>query len=175
MSIAALIEAADFLERREREAEHGYAIVSIIPADIHRADSKHKIKKHLKARKSFNSRSTHNELEKNRRAHLRTCLERLREDVPPGPDANRHTTLGLLTRARDYIRSLEEKDRMNDRYKDQLAREQRLLTERLHGLISFSWRTPKSRASNSCSSSSCSSVSSGYATSEWADSAIGAA
>jgi len=164
MSIAALLEAADFLERREREAEHGYAIASVSPAQNYRAETKLKVNKHLKSRKSFNHRSTHNELEKNRRAHLRTCLERLRDEVPPGPDASRHTTLGLLTRARDYIRHLEDKDRMNHRYKEQLAREQRLLSERLQMV---SWRT----TSDSCSSSSSwSSASSGYSTSESPDS-----
>jgi len=188
MSIATLLEAADFIERREREQEHGYAIVSlpvlVTNADVfgrshktpQQSSLKFKVKKHFKARKNGTDRSTHNELEKNRRAHLRSCLERLREEVPPGGDASRHTTLGLLTRARDYIRALEEKDRMNYRYREQLAREQRLLLERLgQAQTRCRWRPTKLRASNSCSSSSSvsscgSSASSGYATSEAPDS-----
>lgn len=39
-----------------------------------------------------------------RRAHLRLCLERLKSLVPLGPDANRHTTLSLLMKAKDHIK-----------------------------------------------------------------------
>lgn len=39
-----------------------------------------------------------------RRAHLRLCLERLKSLVPLGPDANRHTTLSLLMKARNHIK-----------------------------------------------------------------------
>lgn len=39
-----------------------------------------------------------------RRAHLRNCLERLKEIVPLGSDASRHTTLGLLTKAKRFIK-----------------------------------------------------------------------
>lgn len=38
------------------------------------------------------------------RAHLRQCLEQLKEMVPLGPEASRHTTLGLLTRAKRFIK-----------------------------------------------------------------------
>ena len=50
------------------------------------------------------SRSTHNELEKNRRAHLRNCLEKLKDIVPVGGDSSRHTTLGLLNKAKHFIK-----------------------------------------------------------------------
>ena len=53
---------------------------------------------------TFISRSTHNELEKNRRAHLRSCLENLKDLVPVGADSSRHTTLGLLNKAKHFIR-----------------------------------------------------------------------
>ena len=49
-------------------------------------------------------RSTHNELEKNRRAHLRSCLENLKDLVPVGADSSRHTTLGLLNKAKHFIK-----------------------------------------------------------------------
>lgn len=39
-----------------------------------------------------------------RRAHLRHCLERLKDLVPLGVDSSRHTTLGLLTKARSFIK-----------------------------------------------------------------------
>jgi len=39
-----------------------------------------------------------------RRAHLRNCLERLKESVPLGADTSKHTTLGLLTKAKAFIK-----------------------------------------------------------------------
>lgn len=39
-----------------------------------------------------------------RRAHLRHCLERLKDIVPVGSESSRHTTLGLLTKAKAFIR-----------------------------------------------------------------------
>lgn len=39
-----------------------------------------------------------------RRAHLRVCLEKLKDMVPLGPEASRHTTLGLLTKAKRFIK-----------------------------------------------------------------------
>lgn len=53
-------------------------------------------------------RSNHNELEKNRRAHLRHCFDELRRVVPLAHDSPRHTTLGLLRRARHVIKEMEE-------------------------------------------------------------------
>ncbi|CAK9252632.1 unnamed protein product, partial [Sphagnum jensenii] len=96
MSIAALIQAAEYLDRREREAEHGYASTLPLPHDLSR--------RRPKSKKSQGNRTTHNELEKNRRAHLRNCLEKLKEMVPLGPESSRHTTLGLLTKAKAFIK-----------------------------------------------------------------------
>ncbi|KOB65469.1 Max dimerization-like protein [Operophtera brumata] len=60
MSIAALLKAAEYIDRRDREAEHGYA--SSLPAyDEHRGGGRRP-----KTKKSQGSRTTHNELEKNR-------------------------------------------------------------------------------------------------------------
>ncbi|GLH00253.1 Uncharacterized protein GBIM_06688 [Gryllus bimaculatus] len=61
MSIAALLQAAEYLERREREAEHGYAVSLPLPDDLRSV-----ITKRPKTKKSQGSRTTHNELEKNR-------------------------------------------------------------------------------------------------------------
>uniref|UniRef100_A0ABD2WEZ3 Max dimerization protein 1-like n=1 Tax=Trichogramma kaykai TaxID=54128 RepID=A0ABD2WEZ3_9HYME len=60
MSIAALLQAAEYIERRDREAEHGYASTMPIPDDIR------SVTKRPKTKKSQGSRTTHNELEKNR-------------------------------------------------------------------------------------------------------------
>ncbi|KAK9522341.1 hypothetical protein VZT92_018814 [Zoarces viviparus] len=125
-----LIEAAEYLERREREAEHGYASM---PPFIS-SQERESLKRKSKSKKNTSSRSTHNEMEKNRRAHLRLCLERLKSLVPLGPDANRHTTLSLLMKARDHIKRLEESDRRAQHTVEQLQRERRHLRRRLEQL-----------------------------------------
>ncbi|XP_011700773.1 PREDICTED: max dimerization protein 1-like [Wasmannia auropunctata] len=128
MSIAALLQAAEYIERREREAEHGYASTMPIPDDMRT------ITKRPKTKKSQGSRTTHNELEKNRRAHLRTCLEKLKLLVPLGPETSRHTTLGLLTKAKRFIKNLEDRERKHAIHKEQLSREHRFLRRRLEQL-----------------------------------------
>lgn len=130
MSIAALLQAAEYIERREREAEHGYASTMPIPDDMRT------VTKRPKTKKSQGSRTTHNELEKNRRAHLRTCLEKLKLLVPLGPETSRHTTLGLLTKAKRFIKNLEERDRKHIIHKEHLSREHRYLRRRLEQLTS---------------------------------------
>ncbi|XP_070760552.1 max dimerization protein 1 [Enoplosus armatus] len=125
-----LIEAAEYLDRREREAEHGYASMPPFISSRERESLKRK----SKSKKNTSSRSTHNEMEKNRRAHLRLCLERLKSLVPLGPDANRHTTLSLLMKAKDHIKRLEESDRRAQHTVEQLQREQRHLRRRLEQL-----------------------------------------
>lgn len=82
-------------------------------------------------KKSQGNRSTHNELEKNRRAHLRTCLEKLKEVVPLESDSSRHTTLGLLTKAKGFIKTLEERDQKQQMQIAELLARQRYLRNRL--------------------------------------------
>ncbi|XP_062981973.1 max dimerization protein 4 isoform X2 [Elgaria multicarinata webbii] len=125
-SLFMLLEAAEYLERREREAEHGYA--SVLPFDSGCSRSK------AKARKPQNNRSSHNELEKHRRAKLRLYLEELKQLVPLGADSTRHTTLSLLKRAKMHIKKLEEQDRKALNIKEQLQREHRYLKRRLEQL-----------------------------------------
>ncbi|XP_042579309.1 max dimerization protein 1-like [Cyprinus carpio] len=125
-----LIEAAEYLERREREAEHGYA--SMLPFTS--SKERDVLKRKIKSKKNCSSRSTHNEMEKNRRAHLRLCLERLKSLVPLGPDSNRHTTLSLLMRAKEHIKRLEDSERKAQHTIDQLQRERRHLRRRLEQL-----------------------------------------
>ncbi|GCB61920.1 hypothetical protein scyTo_0011401 [Scyliorhinus torazame] len=78
--------------------------------------------------------STHNELEKNRRAHLRLCLERLKELIPLGSECTRHTTLGLLNKAKAHIKKLEDLDRKSLYQIEHLEREHRFLKRRLEQL-----------------------------------------
>ncbi|XP_075365943.1 max dimerization protein 3 isoform X1 [Mycteria americana] len=132
-SIQVLLQAAEFLERRERgaagpryppglaEAEHGYA--SLCPARSRRAVG--------------SVRSVHNALEKHRRAQLRCCLERLKQQVPVGVGPARPTTLSLLHRARLHIQRLEEQELRARRAKDRLRNRQRSLRQRLEWLLSL--------------------------------------
>merc|ERR1712213_27305 len=129
MNIDTLLQAAEYLERREREAEHGYAS-SLPSSDVNQIISTNS--QRLKStKKAQGSRSTHNELEKNRRAHLRSCLENLKDLVPVGADSSRHTTLGLLNKAKHFIKNLEEIDKKSLSAKELLHREQRYLRRRL--------------------------------------------
>jgi len=153
MSIAALLQAAEYLERREREAEHGYASTLPLPHPHHSDLSRRR----PKSKKSQGNRTTHNELEKNRRAHLRNCLEKLKEMVPLGAESSRHTTLGLLTKAKAFIKTLEDKERKHTMAKEQLLREHRYLRRRLGQLSDssdFSDSTEKRRSLSECTSTS---------------------
>uniref|UniRef100_A0AAQ4S2V9 MAX dimerization protein 4 n=1 Tax=Gasterosteus aculeatus aculeatus TaxID=481459 RepID=A0AAQ4S2V9_GASAC len=119
-SLLILLEAAEYLERRDREAEHGYA--SVLP---YRSDfSTKKTKASAISRKPLN----------NRRAKLRLYLEQLKKLVPLGPDSTRHTTLSLLKRAKMHIKKLEEQDKKALNTKEQLQREHRYLKRRLEQL-----------------------------------------
>ncbi|XP_068884677.1 max dimerization protein 3 [Aphelocoma coerulescens] len=134
-SIQVLLQAAEFLEHREHrehrqhhqhryplglaEAEHGYA--AICPAPSRRAVG--------------SVRSVHNALEKHRRAQLRCCLERLKQQVPLGAGPSRSTTLSLLHRARLHIQRLEEQELRARRAKDRLRDRQRNLQRRLELLL----------------------------------------
>merc|ERR1712223_270315 len=129
MNIETLLQAAEYLERREREAEHGYAS-SLPSSDVNQIIST-KSQRLKSTKKAQGSRSTHNELEKNRRAHLRSCLENLKDLVPVGADSSRHTTLGLLNKAKHFIKNLEDRDKKSLSAKELLHREQRYLRRRL--------------------------------------------
>merc|ERR1711884_458675 len=130
MNIETLLQAAEYIERREREAEHGYAS-SLPTSDQNQIISNKNQRLKNSTKKAHGSRSTHNELEKNRRAHLRSCLENLKDLVPVGPDSSRHTTLGLLNKAKHFIKNLEDRDKKSLSAKELLHREQRYLRRRL--------------------------------------------
>ncbi|XP_032649408.1 max-interacting protein 1 isoform X1 [Chelonoidis abingdonii] len=157
INIQRLLEAAEYLERRERECEHGYASTFPLLPSPGLQDPKpmrrlSRVRKHSSGGSSSSTanRSTHNELEKNRydfissdswgflpctrRAHLRLCLERLKVLIPLGPDCTRHTTLGLLNKAKAHIKKLEEAERRSQHQLENLEREQRFLKRRLEQL-----------------------------------------
>ncbi|XP_075071817.1 max-interacting protein 1 isoform X2 [Mixophyes fleayi] len=137
INVQRLLEAAEYLERRDRECEHGYASTCPSPdsSDLHRLKARRlKSKKFSNSLANGTNRSTHNELEKNRRAHLRLCLERLKDLIPLEPDSNRHTTLGLLNKAKLHIKKLEDSARKGQHQLDILEREQRFLKRRLEQL-----------------------------------------
>ncbi|CAH1114480.1 unnamed protein product [Psylliodes chrysocephalus] len=60
-SIETLLEAAEYIARREREAEHGYASTLRFPDELR------SVSKRPKTKKSQGNRTSHNELEKNSR------------------------------------------------------------------------------------------------------------
>ncbi|XP_051978219.1 max-interacting protein 1 isoform X2 [Xyrauchen texanus] len=130
-NVQVLLEAASFIESAEKKGgkcEHGYA--STFPSIQHSSYQRQRKFRNKKYSNNHN-RSTHNELEKNRRAHLRLCLERLKTLIPLGPDCSRHTTLGLLNKAKSHIKKLEEVERKSQYQLDNLEREQRHLRRRL--------------------------------------------
>lgn len=127
------------------EAEHGYAAPAThIPDDI--------TKRRTKSKKTQGNRSTHNELEKNRRAHLRHCLENLKDLVPLGQDCTRHTTLGLLTKAKSFIKTLEEKEKRNAQLLEKLTKDNGNLQRRIEELSGIQWYRPE-RSISECSTS----------------------
>ncbi|MEE6479783.1 hypothetical protein FKM82_012374 [Ascaphus truei] len=128
-NIQVLLQAAEYLERRER-AEHGYA--SILPYET-TAPGRRKRQRTYSNPDSV--RSVHNELEKHRRAQLRRCLEQLKQQVPASLDASRHTTLSLLHRARQHIKKLEDQELRAKSLKEKLRTEQQRLRQRLKQLL----------------------------------------
>uniref|UniRef100_A0A8C4USV5 Max dimerization protein 3 n=1 Tax=Falco tinnunculus TaxID=100819 RepID=A0A8C4USV5_FALTI len=135
-SIQVLLRAAEFLERRERGAEHRYA--SLCPARWagRRGRPVPPVLISGSDRRGLSRRSVHNALEKHRRAKLRCCLERLKQQVPVGAGPDRPTTLTLLHRARLHIQRLEKQELSAQRAKDRLRNQQRSLQQRLQRLLS---------------------------------------
>ncbi|KAM4732043.1 max dimerization protein 3 isoform 2-T2 [Anableps anableps] len=130
-SIQVLLWAAEFVERKGREAEHGYA--SPPPLSPGKSDKRSK-QKSKKVSAAGGKRKVHNELEKHRRAQLRHCLEQLKKQVPLSSDSMRNTTLNLLRQAQLHIKKLQEQDERAEQLKDRLRWEQRELRVRLEQL-----------------------------------------
>ncbi|XP_064452579.1 max dimerization protein 3 isoform X3 [Mirounga angustirostris] len=131
-NIQVLLQAAEFLERREREAEHGYASLCPHrnPGPVYR-----RRKRSPQASGALDSgRSVHNELEKRRRAQLKRCLEQLKQQMPLGPDCARYTTLSLLRWARTHIQKLEAQEQRARRLKEKLRSKRQSLRRQLERL-----------------------------------------
>ncbi|XP_036826390.1 max dimerization protein 3 isoform X1 [Oncorhynchus mykiss] len=131
-NIQVLLQAAEFLERREREAEHGYA--SVLPFYCPGDSEKKSKQKNKKLQAAGSNRTVHNELEKHRRAQLRHHLEQLKQQVPQVSDSMRNTTLNLLRRAQTHIKKLQDQDERAEQLKGRLRWEQRELRVRLEQL-----------------------------------------
>uniref|UniRef100_A0AC34PUT8 BHLH domain-containing protein n=1 Tax=Panagrolaimus sp. JU765 TaxID=591449 RepID=A0AC34PUT8_9BILA len=84
-----------------------------------------------KAPSSKQSRAAHNELEKNRRANLRSYLDQIKDILPPEYDSSRDTTLSLLTRARNHIRQWRHKRDSLSCRKNELVLKNAKLRERI--------------------------------------------
>ncbi|PNI18083.1 MXD3 isoform 4, partial [Pan troglodytes] len=118
-NIQVLLQAAEFLERREREAEHGYA--SLCP---HRSPGPtHRRKKRPPQAPGAQ--------DSGRRAQLKRCLERLKQQMPLGADCARYTTLSLLRRARMHIQKLEDQEQRARQLKERLRSKQQSLQRQL--------------------------------------------
>lgn len=174
-----ILKAAEYIERRERESEHGYAMTR--PYFDEDVSSRRRVAS-SPSRRTLQStnvgvRSLHNELEKTRRAQLRHCLERLKMIVPLGRNASRHTTLGLLKDAklliqrldrtqldqREQLQQLRAEQQQLQRYLDQLTTAQRQMTTS----GPFDTSAHQYRVHSSLSESSSGSLSStGYSSSE---------
>uniref|UniRef100_A0A3Q2VQX5 Max interactor 1, dimerization protein n=1 Tax=Haplochromis burtoni TaxID=8153 RepID=A0A3Q2VQX5_HAPBU len=120
INIQRLLEAAEYIERRERECEHGYA--STFPSNQNT---------NYQRQRKFRNKNHFCDCWGKVRAHLRLCLERLKALIPLGPDCSRHTTLGLLNKAKAHIKKLEEADRKSQYQLESLEREQRHLQRQL--------------------------------------------
>jgi hypothetical protein len=90
---------------------------------LHLSQSSVSIKKSKSSQSTKQSRAAHNELEKNRRANLRSYLDQIKASLPPEYDSARDTTLSLLTRARNHLRI------MRSRKNEMLCRRNDILTE----------------------------------------------
>ncbi|KAI6177351.1 BMA-MDL-1, isoform a [Aphelenchoides bicaudatus] len=80
------------------------------------------------------SRAAHNELEKNRRANLRSYLDTLKAVLPADSESSRDTTLSLLTRSRNYIKLVKQQKQALLIAKQEALAEQARLQARLEAL-----------------------------------------
>uniref|UniRef100_A0A3B5LN15 MAX interactor 1, dimerization protein n=1 Tax=Xiphophorus couchianus TaxID=32473 RepID=A0A3B5LN15_9TELE len=139
-NVQVLLEAASYIESAEKsngKCEHGYA--SAYPETQIAHQQKHRKFKNRKM-DNMHNRNYLNDVSSHRRAHLRLCLERLKSLIPLGPDCSRHTTLGLLNKAKVHIKKLEEVDRRSQHQLETLEREQRHLQRQLSLLQSHGER-----------------------------------
>uniref|UniRef100_A0A8C5MAV9 BHLH domain-containing protein n=1 Tax=Leptobrachium leishanense TaxID=445787 RepID=A0A8C5MAV9_9ANUR len=129
-NVQVLLEAARYRDRKK--CKHGYASTfQSESADPLQLKPQRIKSKRCSSLGNGTNWSMHNELEKNRRANLRLCLERFKDRIPLEADTSRHTTLGLLNKAKMHIKKLEDSARRGQHQFDLLEREQRFLKRRL--------------------------------------------
>uniref|UniRef100_A0A6J0TGW5 Max dimerization protein 3 n=1 Tax=Pogona vitticeps TaxID=103695 RepID=A0A6J0TGW5_9SAUR len=144
-NLQVLLQAAEYVERREREAEHGYASLSPYRGQSISQSQRRRRPRHPPRKALKDLRSVHNELEKHRRAQLRQCLEQLKQQIPISTDQAHYTTLNLLHQARLHMKKLEEQEKRARRLKERLRCEQQNLRQRLEELLAHS-NTERPRA-----------------------------
>lgn len=154
--------AAEYVDRRE--TEHGYACREPpkrpLPVQS-RTTRRYRQRRVFKLSTSFSGKSSscrtnHNELEKNRRAELRGCIDKLKGVVPLDSGYHRHTTHRLLINARKLIKSLESGLRAGMEERDRQLGVQRRLRRRYHQLTVMSFQTTATSSSSRRTGSRCS-------------------
>uniref|UniRef100_A0AAR2K8T9 Max dimerization protein 3 n=1 Tax=Pygocentrus nattereri TaxID=42514 RepID=A0AAR2K8T9_PYGNA len=133
-NIQVLLQAAEYLERKEREAEHGYASALPFYSKATEKRSRQKTKRASPGNSMVLFVEKEMYLSVCRRAQLRHYLEQLKEQVPLSSDSTRNTTLNLLRRAQLHIKKLQEQDERAELLKDRLRWEQQELRVRLQQL-----------------------------------------
>eukprot|EP00118_Oscarella_pearsei_P028950 m.3336 g.3336 ORF g.3336 m.3336 type:complete len:189 (+) comp9278_c0_seq1:105-671(+) len=126
-SLEVLLEAAKIVEERERDAAN---IFRRKEAGVGGSKQLTNGRMRRENKRSYTYRTTHNQLEKNRRAQLKNLLDDLRGQVPAKEDS-KLTTLSLLTAAKSYIKELEMQEGKRVRAKDELIRANRSLKRQL--------------------------------------------
>ncbi|TKS81076.1 MNT Myc antagonist [Collichthys lucidus] len=76
------------------------------------------------------TREAHNNLEKNRRAHLKECFETLKKNIP-NIDEKKTSNLSVLRSALRYIQTLKRKEKEYEHDMERLAREKIATQQRL--------------------------------------------
>ncbi|KAA3678972.1 MAX dimerization protein [Paragonimus westermani] len=161
-----LLHAAKKLD--ENASQRVYCSESWEPKSIHKSSYDHKYALHnsysytVNKRPVTTTRCTHNELEKSRRAHLRACMEALKEHLNFDNDVPRITMLTVLKKATATIQSLRQKNQYLETYEDkekqrcaQLIKRRQLLKKKLEekrnrSLKLQNWRE-RNRNSSECS------------------------
>lgn len=147
MSLETLLEAAEYLEWRNKPKTrgdaipndpHGYSVRVVNDSDDSPessnsgkyADTDDRDKRRAGG---AGTREVHNKLEKNRRAHLKECFDYLKKQIPTLED-KRTSNLGILRGSLRYIQALRRKEKEYELEMQRLAREKICLQERLASL-----------------------------------------
>lgn len=80
------------------------------------------------------TRESHNKLEKNRRAQMRSCFETLKKHLPKGQEEKKTSNLSILSSAYAYINTLKRADKEGEHELERLAKEKIALQNTLASL-----------------------------------------